>query len=103
MSQCLCSFDLVCSKHSVVQHKKKLAAKIDGLLVLYPTGLSGIADHWPIQRWLSRADSVRRVDTDEGTDSDAWLGAWLRDSLHSADRLARNQVIQCFTLQSCRS
>lgn len=35
----------------------------------------------------------------EGTDdSDARLGAWLRDSLHSADKLARNQVLRQLVL-----
>ncbi len=95
------SANLVYSKHSTAEQIK--VGKTDKALALYPTLLPGIADHWPIQRWLSRAESIRREDSDKDTDSDAWLGAWLRDSLHSADRLARNQVLHCLQLYSCRS
>lgn len=55
--------------------------------------MPGIADHWPIQRWLRRAKTLPPDVNCESHDSDAQLGAWLRDSLHSADKLSRNQVL----------
>ena len=54
-----------------------------------------VADNWPIQRWLSRAGASPGEDTSKGGDIGAQVGGWLRDSLHSADKLARNQVLHC--------
>lgn len=62
-----------------------------------PVMISGMAEHWPMQHWL------RQHETDDSSGSSGsrtlaaneaqTMGTWLRDSLHGADKLARNQYL----------
>ena len=58
-----------------------------------PVMLTGLADHWALQRWLNASDPPAPADAGQPLAAAGTMGAWLRDSLHSADALSRNQYL----------